>query len=511
MADDQTAVIRFLSMPASYGVTTPVERIDTHCSIVFLAGDRAYKLKRAVTYSYLDYSRLELRKHACERELILNRRTAPALYLRIQPITRTANGRLTLGGDGAALDWVLVMTRFSEEDLFDRMAASGRLSSRIMRQLADAIARFHATAEMRRDHGGGRAIVNVIQENDDNLRTASPPLENEKIAELHSKCDRTLVSLRDLLDRRRTEGKVRQCHGDLHLRNICLFDGRPTLFDCIEFRDELACIDVLYDLAFLLMDLHHRSHSGLASVVFNRYMDMSAETEGVAALPLFLCLRAAIRAHVMAASAAKQDFPAERKSEMQQAVAYLDLALEFLVPAKPLLVAIGGLSGSGKSAIGAGIAPDFKPVPGARVIRSDVMRKRLMGQAPEQHLPASAYTEEMNRRVYETMLAEAACTLASGYTAIVDATFLGPTDRLAPEMLARRANVPFLGLWLDAPPDKLRERIAARCGDASDADVRVLDQQLCVDPGQIGWHRIEVFADYANCLEATKRLLNSLS
>ena len=509
MLDDQSAVIRFLSMSASYGVTVPVERIDTHCSIVFLADDRAYKLKRAVTYSYLDYSTLVLRKQACERELSLNRRTAPALYLGVQPITRLANGELMLGGDGTALDWVVVMTRFGEEYFFDHMAASGRLNSDVMRQLADATAQFHANAEIHHEHGGARAIANVIQENDYNLSIASPPLESDKIALLKSKSQRTLVKLQRLLDRRRTENKVRRCHGDLHLRNICLLNGHPTLFDCVEFSDELACIDVLYDLAFLLMDLHHRSQSGLASVVFNRYLDMVDESEGIGALPLFLSLRAAIRAHVTAAFSTTQSSPAEGTTTTQ-AASYLDLALEFLVPVEPLLIAIGGLSGSGKSTIAAGMAADFKPAPGARIIRSDVTRKRMMGRIPEQSLPASAYTEEMNRRVYENMFAEATHTLASGYATILDATFLAATDRLAAETLARMANAPFAGLWLQAPADELRNRIAARSGDASDADLHVLDQQLCTNLGQIGWHHIDVSANYANSLEATKQHLNRL-
>jgi predicted kinase len=314
--------------------------------------------------------------------------------------------------------------------------------------------------------------------------------------------------LANLLDRRKASGKVRQCHGDLHLRNVCLFDGRSTLFDCIEFSDALACVDVLYDLAFLFMDLHHRRHDDLGSVVFNRYLDISGDTEGLPALPLFLSLRAAIRAHVTAASALRQSSTADTERQFGQAGSYLQLARQFLAPAKPLLVAIGGLSGSGKSSLAYGVAEHFRPVPGARVIRSDVLRKRLMGQAPEQRLPSSAYIKEMKKNAYFAMFHESAKTLDAGYTAILDATFLDPTDRSAVERLPRPPGVPFIGLWLCATPEILRQRVAARGEDASDADLKVLAEQLGIEPEPITWRRIDVSADYAGCVEMLSRVLS---
>ena len=507
MRDDQSDVIRFLSTSDTYGIRNSVERIDTHCSIVFLAGSRAYKLKRSVIYSYLDYSTIALRKQACEREVALNRRTASELYIGICAIRRRANGDLGFEGEGMAVDWVVVMARFDQEDLFDRMAAAGRLTGPLMRHLTDVIIEFHKNAHIREDYGGAGAFENIIRGNDENLRMASPPLDPELISQLREESALAFAKVANLLDLRRAVGKVRQCHGDLHLRNICLIDGRPTLFDCIEFNDALACTDVLYDLAFLLMDLHHLRHDDLGSVIFNRYLEMSEDIEGLSALPFFLSLRAAIRAHVTAASALKQTSIADAQLQYEEAEAFLQLARQFLAPVTPLLIAIGGLSGSGKSSLANGIAKDFQPVPGARVIRSDALRKRSLGQVPEQRLPLSAYTKEARNHVYSAMFQEAAKTLDTGYTAILDATFLDPKQRTMVESLARQLNINFVGVWLYAAPELLKERVGARRGDASDADLRVLAEQLSIDSGVIDWHCINVSGDYTTRVEIIQRVL----
>jgi uncharacterized protein len=295
--DDQSEVVAFLSAGASYGLPgAAIEQIVTHISHIFLVGERAYKLKRAVRFSYLDYSTLERRERFCRAELLLNRRTAPGLYLRVRAITRRADGGLAWDGDGAAVEWLVEMRRFREEELFDRMAAAHRLTVPMMRELADAIAAFHGNAEVTPDHGGSVALEHTIAINHENLVLAAPPLDRESIDRLLGASQNHLGRLPALLDARRSAGKVRRCHGDLHLRNVCLHDGAPTLFDCIEFSDEFACIDVLYDLAFLLMDLIQRGLAEHANLVFNRYLDRTGESGGLPALPLFLSARAAVRA-----------------------------------------------------------------------------------------------------------------------------------------------------------------------------------------------------------------------
>ena len=493
MGKDQEETISFLERPESYGPgVRAVERIDTHASVLFLAGARAYKLKRAVRFSYLDYSTPELRRRACEREVELNRRTAPELYLGVAPVTRSKAG-LRLGGDGDPVDWLVEMVRFDQTMLFNRMAEEGRLTDRLIRDLADRIAAFHDDAEVDRQ-AGGAAVAKVIEGNDLNLRSSSA-FDLSEVKELRSASDFVFAGLRDLLERRRDEGHVRVCHGDLHLRNICLFNGRPTLFDCVEFSEDIARIDVLYDLAFLIMDLHQRRLGGHANQVLNRYRDLRDEVDGLAAMPLFLSLRAAIRAHTGAAAAARQTDPPRAERMRTENAAYLAAASAFLEPSRTSLIAIGGLSGTGKTSLSYALAPELGRVPGARVLRSDVLRKTLMRVAPETRLGADAYTPEMSERVYAALCIQAEAALASGQVVIADAAFLRQEERDAIVAVARAAAAPFAGLWLEAPMPTLESRIHARRDDASDATVAVLRRQPELQTGRIDWLRLNASPD----------------
>jgi uncharacterized protein len=342
-----------LSDGTSYGLPgTAVERIETHISMVFLIGERAYKLKRAVAFSYLDFSTTALRERFCRAELGLNRRTAPELYLGLRSITRRPDGVLAFGDGDNVVDWVVEMRRFAENDIFDRLAQSGRLTAGLMRDLTDVIAAFHAAAEVTAGYGGRAGIAETIAGNDANLLLSCPPLERERAEALRAQSTTKLAAVGSVLDRRRERGRVRRCHGDLHLRNICLFQGRPTLFDCIEFSDGMACIDVLYDLAFLVIDLTHRGFGDLANLVLNRYLDLSPDSDGLPALPLFLSVRAAVRAHVLAA-VYRRNPAAETLREPQS---YLSLAATLLQPHPPRLIAVAGLSGTGKSTLAQALA-----------------------------------------------------------------------------------------------------------------------------------------------------------
>jgi uncharacterized protein len=498
--DDQREVISFLSEAASYGKSgLLVERVETHISIVFLIGDRAYKLKRAVRFSYLDYSTIKSREWFCKAELELNRRTAPALYLRVRAITREADGNLVFDGYGIPLDWVLEMQRFAENDLFARLAAARKLTPDLMRELTAVIAEFHANAEVIRDRGGRAGAEQTIDDNHANLIQSCPPLDLHQVQRLHAASMLNLSTLGPLLDSRMGAGKVRRCHGDLHLRNICLFEARPTPFDCIEFNDSFSCIDVLYDLAFLLMDLVERGLDGLANIVFNRYLDLTADLEGLPTLPLFMSMRAAVRAHVLSARAPS--------SNSREAYAYLSLAISLLHLHPPCLIAIGGLSGVGKSTLAQVLAPGFAPAPGARIIRSDVLRKRQFNMIPEIRLPPSAYETTTTERVYRDLHDQAAASLAAGYTAIVDATFLREEERRRIAGLAEISQVPFIGLWLEAHSDVLTARISRRGRDASDADLQVLQHQLKIDTGLIKWHRVDATCGLGTYLPAVQALI----
>jgi aminoglycoside phosphotransferase family enzyme len=409
--DDQREVIRFLSNAASYGKAGEiVERIETHISIVFLVGDRAYKLKRAVCLSYLDFSTCSLRERFCRAELALNRRTAAALYLRVRAVTGGADGHLAFDGGGMILDWVLEMKRFSQNDLFDHLAESRKLTAELMRDLTDVICSFHAGAEIMPGHGGRAGIEAIIASNNLNLVQSFPPLDAGQVQELYATSMAELSAIGGLLDARRDGGSVRRCHGDLHLGNICLFENRPTPFDCIEFSESLSSIDVFYDLAFLLMDLVERDFRDLANIVFNRYLDLTDNLDGLSALPLFMSVRAAVRAHVLVAL--NKRMPAAQT--LRRARSYLGLAGALLRPHSPRLIAIGGLSGAGKSTIAQALASAFAPAPGARVARSDVLRKRLFNVMPETRLPPSAYAPAITERVYRGLHDQALASVSPG-------------------------------------------------------------------------------------------------
>jgi len=277
------------------------------------------------------------------------------------------------------------------------------------------------------------------------------------------------------------------------LGNICLIDGAPLLFDAIEFNDDIACCDVLYDLAFLIMDLLHRRLGGLANLVLNRYLEITDDLDGLAALGFFLSCRAAVRAKIAATAAATTTSgtaPSHRRGLRAEARTYLDQANAYLAPAPPRLVAIGGLSGTGKSTLARRLAPAIGAAPGAVLLRSDVVRKRLFGVAPTDKLAATAYAPAVSRRVYDVLAADAGRVLDAGHAAIVDAVHAGARERARIAAVAGARNVAFAGLWLDAAPDRLIARVEARQGDVSDADAAIVRRQLDYDLGAIDWRRI---------------------
>jgi aminoglycoside phosphotransferase family enzyme/predicted kinase len=489
MTEDQTDVVEFLASSSTHG-GEPVDRIDTHSAIVFLTGTRAYKLKRAVRFDYLDFSTPGRRRAMCAAEVRLNRRTAPTLYRRVIAVTREKNGTLALDGNGRPVDWLVEMNRFQQEHLFDRLAAAGRLGLELMPPLATAVAAFHAAAEPRTGHGGQSGMSWVIEGNAAGFAeyAVGDTATRDRVIE------RSRAELRRrgaLLDERRQDGFVRQCHGDLHLRKIVLLDGQPTLFDGVEFNDEIACTDVLYDLAFLLMDLWRRQLPRHANTVWNRYLADQGGLDGLSLLPLFLSCRAAVRAKTSATAARFQD-DTRRRSELQQlSREYLEMADVLLKPPAPVLIAVGGLSGSGKSTLALGLAPAVGAVPGAVVHRSDETRKRLSGVPLLDRLGPAAYTREMSERVYTVLAERASQAVREGHSAIVDAVFVRRSDRLAIEQVATDMSIPFVGLWLDAPEPLLTARTAQRHNDPSDADAAVIRMQRAQETGAIEWLRID--------------------
>jgi aminoglycoside phosphotransferase family enzyme/predicted kinase len=505
---DQSETIEFLKS-ALGNHRADVEVVVTHASLIFLAGDSAFKLKRAVRYPYLDFSTPEKRLACCQAELALNRRTAPTLYLGVQTITRSSNGHLAFDGADPLVDAVVEMRRFGQDQLLDAMAQTEALTPRITTALARQIAKFHASAHVSLDRGGTEGIARVLDINDRALRATS--LVTSASADAFAAAFRQALNEHsDLLERRRKAGKVRRCHGDLILRNICLIDGLPTLFDCLEFNDDLATIDVLYDLGFLLMDLWHRDQCELANLLFNRYIDEADETDGMALIPFFMAIRAAVRAHVTAAQAIEATSCATPQL-LREARAYFNLASSLLCRKDPFLVAIGGLSGTGKSTVSAFIAPHVGPAPGARILNSDRIRKRLYGVPAEERLPGSAYLADVSEAVYQTLRKEAGDVLSTGYAVVADAVFDRPAERRAIEVAAIDAGVAFRGVWLDASGSALLARVATRRHDISDATTDVVSAQLQRDCGEISWLRINAEGDLADIRRAILASLGAIS
>ena len=503
---DQSTVVDFLSSGAAHR-GAPVERIETHTSLVFLAADRALKLKRAVRYDYLDYSTLDLRRAMCEAELRLNRRTAPALYRRVVPVTQQADGSLAIGGSGQPVEWLLEMARFDQGCLLDRLAQNGSLSMDAMRPLATAIARFHADARRRVDQGGWLAMQDLIDGNAAGFRNDAPGvLDSTACARLTERSRLMAGRVRPLLDARRDDGFVRECHGDLHLGNIVLVDGTPTLFDAIEFSDAISCIDVLYDVAFVLMDLWQRGLRDHANALFNGYLAETVDLSGLALMPLFLSCRAAVRAKTTATAAALQTTASRSRERRRVAEQYLASAERHIDPPPACLIGIGGLSGSGKSTLARSIAPLVGGAPGAVVLRSDEIRKRLCSVTPYERLGPQGYTPAANRLVYQTLLAQARTILRGGHPVIADAVFARPEDREALQALAAEAGVPFFGGWLDAAEPLLVSRLEARGPDVSDATPEVLRGQLATGLGTLRWSRIDASRSKPEVIAGITRL-----
>ncbi len=500
--DGQAEVFAFLADPQTYELLYPVVRIDTHSAVVFLAGLDVYKVKRAVRFPFLDQSTLEKRRKACELEVAVNQRYAPEIYYGAVPITREGAG-LGIGGEGEPVEWAVHMRRFDETRTLDHVAERGELEAPLVMRLAEVVLATYRDAEVRDGAAATAALRGVVEETLAALAAAETYFPADETAELAAAMTDAFDRLMPLLLDRGRRGCVRRCHGDLHLRNITMLNGVPTPFDAIEFDEAIASIDKLYDLAFLLMDLWEKELPAQANLLLNRYLwgspDLSGELEGLAALPLFMSLRAAVRAKVEALRLAEVAHGPEAVTE---ALRYFAYARRFMMPAPPRLVAIGGVSGTGKSTIAARIAPQLGRAPGAVHLRSDIERKRLFGVPEHHHLPDEAYARPVTEEVFASLRAQAAIALAAGQSVVVDAVHRRPEERDLIARVAAAANAPFAGIWLEAPLDVATERVEARRDDASDATAAIVAMQAAQPAGPITWTRIDAAGEVSDVVAA---------
>jgi hypothetical protein len=502
---EQAEVVAFLSGWAGAG-----HRFTTHGAHVFVAGGEAIKIKRAVRYPYLDFSTLELRRRACERELEVNRANAPQIYLGVAAITREADGRLAIGGNGSPVEWVVRMRAFDQADLLGARVAAGELDPAMAGAVAEAVLAAHARAAIAHGIDAPARLAAVAEQLRAGFAGHPGIFARSDLLAFEQRAGRELARARPCLARRAAAGCVRRVHGDLHLDNIVLWQGQPVLFDAIEFDEALATVDMLHDLAFLLMDLERRGRRPSANLVLNRYLwrgRSALDLEGLAAMPLWLGLRAGVRALVAADKLqhAGGDVDAGRRAE---ALGYLAAALRFLDPAGPRIVAVGGLSGTGKSTLAAALAPDVGPSPGAVHLRSDLERKAMLRVEETHRLGPEAYTAQANERVYAELFRKARLAAAAGHGVVVDAVFARAHEREAAEAMAAELGVPFQGLWLTAPREVLLARVDARVGDASDATPDVVERQLAGDVGPMSWTEVDAGGSAAETLAGARRALD---
>jgi uncharacterized protein len=510
----QAEVVAYLNLPESYpGKPASVQRIDTHGAIVFLAGDEVWKIKRDIALPYMDFSTIEKRRAVCWREVTLNRQTAPRLYLGATPICRDRNGCLNLEGRGEPIEWAVRMRRFDQESLLEAVALRGALTDNLVQALAAHIADYHGKVRKALDHDFSSTMRRIAVELTDGF-ASSPhlfPLPDQK--EFATRIDAAVTARSSLLQKRSHEGFVRRCHGDLHLRNIVILNSLPVLFDALEFDEGFATTDILYDIAFLIMDLWQKGFRHQANLLLNRYLisiGIEKNIEGLAAMPLFLAVRAGIRAMVSGERAnvlASNDAAAA----VCEAKDYFQAAKDYLAPVPPRLVAVGGLSGTGKSTLAAAIAHLVGSPPGALHLRSDVERKLLHGVAETFRLEAAAYTDAVTHKVYSALMRRATSALEAASSVIVDAVFSNAEERQAVEQVAHNAQCSFLGIWLSAPNDLLFQRVAARSGDASDADRVIVQQQLAYDTGTVNWRVIDTSGSSTAVQTDAEKLLKQTS
>lgn len=459
-----------------------IELIETHISWVLLTGDFAYKIKKPVNFGFLDFSTLEKRRRCCEQELNLNRRLAPALYLEVVSISGTAD-KPVISGSGEVFEYAVKMAQFPQSSQLDHMLTAGELNAERMDTIARMIAEFHQTiqiADDSRDYGNRDMVYRPVKENFTQIgEHLNTKLYADTLSALQQWSRSEFVRLGPVFEQRKRDGFVRECHGDMHLRNLVWLDDGPTAFDCIEFNARLRWIDVISEVAFLFMDLQDRQQSHLANRFLNTYLEVTGDYAGLCVLPFYLCYRAMVRAKVDVLRLEQEDIEdKEREQSFSEFESYLELATGYTQQTTPKLIIMRGVSASGKSTV------SQKLLDVSRVIRirSDAERKRLfdiaLTDSASSDIDMGLYSKQASQKTYARLAELATDAISAGFSVIVDAAFLKHEQRKLFQTLAVRLSVPYVILEITAPEEILRKRIVERKHDVSDADFAVLDHQL---------------------------------
>lgn len=489
---DASTIITALQKANAYPhpVDPVIKKLETHISWVFLTGEYAYKIKKPVNFGFIDYSTLEKRKHFCEQEIKLNQALASSIYLQMVTINKTAEG-YEINGTGEVVEYALKMKEFSQENLLDHLLARNELTVEMVDNIAMQLAHFHMQAERAPSdspYGKPETVKAPVDENfvqarellnAFNIATANylTPLES-----LEKDSEKIFEAIHPTLEKRKKEGFIRSCHGDLHLGNITLIDHQPIIFDCIEFNEYFRWTDVMADVGFLLMDFYDRDRSDLGMRFLNTYLTYTGDYEGLRVLPYYFSYRAMVRAKIQLFSINKDDNEKKREAYYARFAKYMNLALNYFHRSPAFLLIMHGFSGSGKSTLANRIAEKLNGI----IIRSDVERKRLFDFSPEKKLDEKAYSSDITEKTYARLHTLTDIILHAGYPVIIDATFLKESQRKGFIDYTKNQKIPFSIIHCDVDASVLIERMGKREKEAdafSDADLNVLKmQQAAYEP-----------------------------
>jgi uncharacterized protein len=469
-------------------VTMPIELMQTHASYVLLTGEFVYKLKKPVNFGFLDYSTVDKRQHFCQEEIRLNQRGAKELYLEVVSIVKQGN-KYQLGNDGEIVDYAVKMVQFPQSTLLSNMFEAGAMTIDQIEEMGVVVAQFHANAQTNEYISSFGTVASIRQSIDDNYRHTEKYIgraqTQQQFTETKAYTDRFLLEHSQLFLDRIAGGFIRECHGDLHLRNICRWQSKTLLFDCIEFNEPFRFVDTMYDVAFAMMDLEARGRKDLANRFLNTYAEQTGDWEGLQVLPLYLSRQAYVRAKVTSFLLDDPTISSEdRLVAAQTAGDYYRQAWEYtrtaapdqLHPSQGRLILLAGLSGSGKSTLGKRIAMEI----GGVHLRSDAVRKHLGGIPLLSKGDDSLYTPEMTAKTYQRVLELGLKLAVQGFSAILDAKYDRQSLRAAVIDLAADRGIPVQMIHCIAPVDVLRDRLAHRTGDIADATVDLLASQQAV-------------------------------